>query len=35
VIRGELVYLTALDPENAEVTRQWLNDRSVARWFID
>lgn len=35
MIRGERVYLTALDRENAESTRVWFNDRGVARWFID
>lgn len=37
MIPGELglVYLTALDRDNAEQTREWLNDPAVARWFVD
>jgi RimJ/RimL family protein N-acetyltransferase len=35
VIEGDLVYLTTRDPANLETTRAWVNDRSVARWFID
>ena len=35
MIQGEKLYLTTLDPTNMETARAWVNDRSVARWFVD
>jgi RimJ/RimL family protein N-acetyltransferase len=33
MIRGELVYLTPLDPANAEQARVWINDPEVHQWL--
>lgn len=34
MLRGESVYLTALDPENSETSRGWINDPEVNRWLL-
>lgn len=34
MLRGELVYLTELDPANSGVCRGWVNDPEVHRWML-
>jgi len=34
MIRGERVYLTPLDPANAETARAWINDPEVNRYLL-
>jgi len=34
MIIGETVYLTALDPENIETVRGWINDPQVHEWML-
>lgn len=35
MLRGEKVYLTALDPEHSETSRAWMNDPEVNRWLLE
>ncbi len=34
MIPGTLVYLTPVDPANAETARGWINDPAVNRWML-
>lgn len=34
MLRGDVVYLTALDPGNSETSRGWMNDPGVNRWLL-
>lgn len=34
MIKGELTYLTALEPENSETIRAWINDPDTHRWML-
>jgi RimJ/RimL family protein N-acetyltransferase len=35
MLRGDTVYLTALDPANAETARAWINDPDVNKWLLE
>src|SRR5450759_5699461 len=35
MIRGEHVYLTPLDPANAEIARGWINDPEINRYLLN
>ena len=35
MLRGDSVYLTALDPDNSEISRGWMNDPEVNRWLLE
>ena len=34
MVRGEAIYLTNLDPANAEVARAWINDPEINRYLL-
>lgn len=34
MLRGETVYLTPLDPANAEIARRWINDPVINRYLL-
>jgi len=34
MIRGDKVYLTPLDPANAETSRRWVNDPAINRYLL-
>jgi RimJ/RimL family protein N-acetyltransferase len=34
MIRGENIYLTPLDPANAEIARGWINDPEINRYLL-
>lgn len=34
MVRGEDIYLTNLDPANAEVARAWINDPEINRYLL-
>jgi len=34
MIVGRTVYLTSLDPEDAETVREWINDPEVREWML-
>jgi RimJ/RimL family protein N-acetyltransferase len=34
MLRGERVYLTPLDPANAEIARGWINDPEINRYLL-
>lgn len=34
MVRGERIYLTPLDPANAETARAWINDPEVNRYLL-
>ncbi len=35
MIRGERIYLSALDPANAEIVVKWFNDPEVREWLLN
>jgi len=34
MVRGEAIYLTNLDPANAETVRAWINDHEINRYLL-
>lgn len=34
MLNGKRIYLTTLDPGNAETARRWINDSEVNRWLL-
>ena len=34
MLKGEQIYLTTLDADNAETARRWINDPGINRWLL-